>query len=379
MGEPDLDRVVALIYEAAMAPDQWPTALAALSVLIGAWTSHLFLWDGRENTMPFSATGGEIDPEMERLYGTYYGTIDPRRQLTQRQRVGQPMVCHHHFDQGYVAKSEFYSDFLIPFGGRFVMGTRLIDGENGTGVIGIHRSARQGPFEDSDLATMKRIVPHLMRAVQIQRKFALLRTREQTLEGALDRTPWGVVITDEKSKVLALNAFARAVTEESDGLCCGNGVLRASKLDDAKELERLIGEAARTAIGDGRHPGGSLSVTRSAGRAALRLLVAPHSAAGVPGAVGEKPSVIVFITDPEREIQSPPQVYARLFGLTKAEARLAAMLAEGRSLDACAEELGKAKNTLRAQLQSLFGKTGTRRQTDLLRLLARVPLLRPQD
>ena len=61
-----------------------------------------------------------------------------------------------------------------------------------------------------------------------------------------------------------------------------------------------------------------------------------------------------------------------LFLLTLAEARLAAHLTTGRSLDQAAEKLGISSGTARAQLKSVFDKTNTHRQGELVALLARL-------
>jgi DNA-binding CsgD family transcriptional regulator len=57
------------------------------------------------------------------------------------------------------------------------------------------------------------------------------------------------------------------------------------------------------------------------------------------------------------------------FGLTKAEARLALYLAEGSSLASAAQTFGVKLTTIRSQLQQVFAKTGTSRQTELVAML----------
>jgi DNA-binding CsgD family transcriptional regulator len=57
------------------------------------------------------------------------------------------------------------------------------------------------------------------------------------------------------------------------------------------------------------------------------------------------------------------------FGLTKAEARLALRLAEGSSLASAAQAFDVKLTTIRSQLQQVFAKTGTSRQTELVAVL----------
>jgi DNA-binding CsgD family transcriptional regulator len=58
--------------------------------------------------------------------------------------------------------------------------------------------------------------------------------------------------------------------------------------------------------------------------------------------------------------------------LTLAETRLASTLMQGASLDQAAAQFDVTRNTIRTQLHSLFAKTDTRRQSELLRVLLRL-------
>jgi DNA-binding CsgD family transcriptional regulator len=67
-----------------------------------------------------------------------------------------------------------------------------------------------------------------------------------------------------------------------------------------------------------------------------------------------------------------PALLTRAFGLTPAEAKLAATIAQGRAPEQIAEELGIARTTVRNQLRAIFSKTNTHRQSELVALLARL-------
>jgi DNA-binding CsgD family transcriptional regulator len=54
------------------------------------------------------------------------------------------------------------------------------------------------------------------------------------------------------------------------------------------------------------------------------------------------------------------------FGLTRAEARLVVHLVTGRSLKSSAKALGVGYETVRRQVKSVFQKTGTHRQSELV-------------
>ena len=64
-----------------------------------------------------------------------------------------------------------------------------------------------------------------------------------------------------------------------------------------------------------------------------------------------------------------------LYALTVVEARLAAWLAQGKSVHEAAAAMGITVNTARAYLKRIYDKTGVRRQPELVRVLLSLPRL----
>src|SRR3954471_16446103 len=85
-------------------------------------------------------------------------------------------------------------------------------------------------------------------------------------------------------------------------------------------------------------------------------------------------SVLVLI-----DLAATPRPASRslqeIFGLTPTEARLAIAMAGGESLEEIAEVIGVTVGTFRKQLTSIFAKTDTHRQSELVALLARLSIL----
>ncbi len=91
-------------------------------------------------------------------------------------------------------------------------------------------------------------------------------------------------------------------------------------------------------------------------------------------------SVAVFMQDPAEAPLLPGEAFARLHGLTGGELRVLQALAQGLGGKEAADMLGISEPTVRTHLQHIFSKTGTLRQSDLLRLLqnATPPVRAPQ-
>jgi DNA-binding CsgD family transcriptional regulator len=68
-------------------------------------------------------------------------------------------------------------------------------------------------------------------------------------------------------------------------------------------------------------------------------------------------------------------VLKRVFGLTSTEARLAIELTDGRSPEEIAVTTRVTVGTVRKQLATVFSKTNTHRQSELVALLSRLAIL----
>jgi DNA-binding CsgD family transcriptional regulator len=81
--------------------------------------------------------------------------------------------------------------------------------------------------------------------------------------------------------------------------------------------------------------------------------------------------VVLILNDLDPNPTPVFDTFSQAFGLTPAETRLAALIATGVPPRQAAEQLGIARETARTQLKSVFAKTGTHRQSELVFLFSR--------
>jgi DNA-binding CsgD family transcriptional regulator len=86
---------------------------------------------------------------------------------------------------------------------------------------------------------------------------------------------------------------------------------------------------------------------------------------------------VVFVSDPSQKVRPPADILQALFGLTPAESRLALLLCDGHAPPKIADLIGVSTNTLKTQLSSIYRKTGTSRQSQLVRLLGNLTAVGP--
>ena len=78
---------------------------------------------------------------------------------------------------------------------------------------------------------------------------------------------------------------------------------------------------------------------------------------------------VLCVSDPQRPQEAPAEWLQRLYGLTPAEARVLEALVAGHNLKGAAAGLGIAYETVRSHMKSIFDKTNTRRQIDVVKLV----------
>ena len=232
--EAHLDLAIGTLYEAAVEPERWPAALTATADLLGAVGSQFYFWNRHQNATQFAMVG-RLPEDGNAAYLRYYGAIDTRRQALERVPVGTVAAYGLDFDEGRFRNSEFYNDFLVPHGVPYVAGARPFETGDLSGVIAILRNFRQGPFGQPELAALGRLIPHLQRAARLHLRMGELSLQNQTVEAALDRLQFGVVIADVTGRALVVNRAAQEMAAAKDGLLLRGG---ASYGGSTKRSER---------------------------------------------------------------------------------------------------------------------------------------------
>lgn len=191
-----------------------------------------------------------------------------------------------------------------------------------------------------------------------------------TLE-AIDLIRIGWLVCDVTGRVVKANRRAAAILKARDGLeLDAKGVLSAphgcSELSDEGlqnagrvPLPLLEGESD---IG--------LAVHRVGNKPSLRMLA--RSIQWNPATdTSRRIITLVFILDSSPPIKPTNSDVRQLYRFTAVEARLAALIMDGKSLRVCCQELGVCRSRAYAVLKRIFLKTRVQSQNELISLLFR--------
>ena len=183
-----------------------------------------------------------------------------------------------------------------------------------------------------------------------------------TLLDALDRVGYGGLVLDGRGDVISVNASGRRLLEQKLG--------RPGSGSEAEWLRRAVRRLQDGITPWFPHNKEVWATIPCAGDRPLALHRIP-----LGQACGVEAAVVMILADFGAVPQPNPATLRRIFGLTGAEAKLAVRIGHGDTLASIARENNVRVATVRSQLAAVFGKTQTRRQTELAMLLARMAIL----
>ena len=184
----------------------------------------------------------------------------------------------------------------------------------------------------------------------------------QNVLASLDRLGVTAFIVNANSTVQQQNESARNLLAGDESIRVANSRLRFS--DSA--LNATLETALRNATQPSRRS--SIFAVRAGKNEVYEVNVSPLKPADKSGPAAALPLALVVIVRPLPAAERIARRVRRLYGLTEAEARVAAALTLGETVEQISVAHGVRLSTVRAQVRSIFEKTGVHRQTDLVRL-----------
>jgi DNA-binding CsgD family transcriptional regulator/PAS domain-containing protein len=367
--EETLLRLVERIYDAALAPELWPTFLESLSEVVDGHAANIAHKHTGRSDFALGATA-RFDPEAFREYENHYSLLDPwvksaaARGLS---RTGAMETSNHLIPASEYHRTEFYNDFGLRYGINGGCSVIIRLDQHVTSVLSVTQRGRE--FGQPELALLKRLLPHLQRALQIHERLAVVGQQRSAAEEIIDRLPFGVVMVDASGAVVLVNRAAEHIFATHDGLELRDRRMFAATTPQSTELRALVAGAVGASCGKALGAGGAIAIVRPSSKRPFQVLVTPMRTTQANPAFSSAGSAAIFISDPDLQPLNPQDILRELYAFTPAETRFAVQLLQHKSVAEAASFLNISLNTAHTHLKKLFDKTTTRRQSELLRLL----------
>lgn len=355
------------IYDAVVNPAAWELVCDRISALAGA--TGTLLVPGRTEARAYglrysqSITGLIDDYVRDGWY------LRDERNPAIGMFAQKPIVLDQDITTlDRIAASAYHHEFIKASGLKWFAGIGFnVRGE--WWAAAIQRNDKQGPFQERDRERLEFVSGHLSRATTMAAALGYARA-EGALE-AFERMSVGALAIDGGGRVILANPAALALM--GDGLQITLNQLRAADSEASAKLGALIQGSVRGphVMVDSRQR--MIMVVRPSGKRDYQIAACPLSVRGAD--VFSQARALLLIVDPEQRRKPGSELLRAQFSMTKSEAKLAALLAAGCSLADAADALAITEETARSYLKSIFTKTETHSQGQLVSLLASLSVL----
>jgi DNA-binding CsgD family transcriptional regulator len=364
VAEKHYDELVGLIYESAHDPALLIPVMKEICSRIGAVAGHFVKMDVSTGFVSTSLITDVEYAKGDQEYASYYAQIDPRLSWLEAGGIGEWQTDQERFDNRFVARSEFYNDFLHRYDVRHIVGTYIGEQMAQKETIGFLRPLGASKYTKEEFDFLQRLSPHLIRASTFRSKLEQLSLQHERDQVTLSQLTYGTAWIDNESKIVVMNDIARRLLATGDGISVINGRLHAYE----PEEKTMLDSAMKAATASHRRTGHWMMVRRRKTKFPLLISVVPAPPPSEMYASHHTAALVLFQDLGHQRIPQA-QLLQQAFRLTLAEARLAEALLHDETLQSYADKNRLSRNTIRTHLVNLFAKTGARRQAELIKIL----------
>jgi DNA-binding CsgD family transcriptional regulator len=362
----DLLDIVGALHEGVIDDGSWNAALDALSDHLG--NSGLLLGTMPSSGKPFELSGHRVDPAAIAVLAGPMANADDNPWVAAAPRLAlrRPATVHDIGGQDLLEASRVWDGFYAAFDYDQAVGAVLERQCDYTDIMMLAR--RGGPYAGAELAMFQALIPHVARAFRVRRQLRIWRERAEDLSAALDHLDRGIIITGPEGQIRFTNRAAERLLSAGDGIDATRGRLRATRTRASAQLSRMIYRSALTGIGQDDVAVNAVSIARSNDASPIAVIAEPlapghHESMGQ----GRREGAILFVGHSTMEARPSAARIAAIYGLTVAEAEIAASIVSGASVASAALARGITGNTAKTHLKSVYEKMGINRQSQLVR------------
>ena len=374
------DALVELIYNIPLEKYGWKSFSQQLNQLLNTSAVHIvgmdFHYQAFSYSQAISLLPNEETASIEVNYLQHFIQDDPRWTGFLNNRHQGWYQCHDYFSDQEIEALDLYHNILVPSNIRYSAVHALIFDEHLCVIIAVNSSKERGPLNQLELEFLDQLLIHLKRVAAIQRHIFEFSAKAIMGYALVDKLSQPIILLDLSGKVLHLNSSAQHFIQQytTIQLLVDHLVLpepyQAQLKQNLKNIEFLFRN--QSVVNDHVMQDGCIKIVDHNGENLFifaTVLISEHEMK----AFGVRPSVMLTFY----HLTHLPKVNSHLlntaFNLTAAESKVALLLLDGFLPKEIAQKNKVNLDTIRKQLQSIYKKTSTRRQSELVKLLLSIP------
>lgn len=352
---------------ASLGREQWSLLPDMISQLFPGTFVGLQNIDVVNSTLPFVEFVG-VETSDVKTYAEYYHLINPYERHWQAHKNGQIWISDEVLPVTELTNDEFYNDWMSKIGDYdSAIGVRLDATVENEVRLNIQYPTRFfNSYTASALELFKRLKTPLTQAIENTRFLDEKQAQLINTSTLLQRVGKAACIIDQNANLYELNDIFEGLLEKADLFAYQNNKIRLSDYRFTYQFESNIRNLALYASASAP----SMHIDGAIDSWVVSFTRLPQ--ANSNGLMLHRPYILIVAT-PLRQRLSNKDIheFAQLFLLTTSEGRLCQALDRGASLSEAATECGVTYETARSRIKSIFQKTQTTKQSELLILMER--------
>ena len=362
--DPQFSDLLARLYSGIASEQPWRGFLEALARFMDATFATIIITAGDKRQPATFVTPG-ADEAFNQIYASTLFAGDPFKGLPDGK-----VTSYAEFMANLPSdEASEYRTRMRDTGFDLVLGVDLYFPGRFEARFRVSRHNALPGFGRAERARLQALVPHLRIALDLFERLEFAGAQHGVFHSAAQGLGLAVVVVDSAMQIVSTNPLADHFLSAGEGIARRGDRLDFTAASQQRIIAGMLGpQAPLTETPEGERRLTRFRVVRPR-HGDILVTVRPLDLKALHAGTGAG-ALALFLSRPGNEPTTDPQSLRDLLGLTMAEARLAAALAEGCSLVDAARRLGIAHNTAKAQLRSVFTKTGVNRQAQLVALLA---------
>jgi DNA-binding CsgD family transcriptional regulator len=364
----ELYNLTASLYESAAetSVSGWQATYERISKAVSSGPGTIHFRHKKDDL--FDPIADTNEPGFVDTFNSLYWHILPYRDQFINLKTGEHFLRSRDCPDDQYVDSEVYQDHFQKLNIFEVLHYCLFDDDRFAAGVTFTRPKSKGRFSDAEQDFIDALVPHIQRAARLHLRLLEVTHSNRIMTEAWNRIDDGVVLVSNNGSVAFQNRAAEELLSSKGSIHVNrNGRLVGGSARESAKLRSVLNSVFATSEAT-NHFGGTFTANRPNGKQPLNITITPFKEQDRYAGGSEK-FALVLISDPERSIASNEEALRADFGLTKAEARIAKLLADGHPLAEVGELLEITPNTARTHLKRIFSKTDTNRQSSLVKLI----------
>jgi DNA-binding CsgD family transcriptional regulator/PAS domain-containing protein len=359
-----LSEVISSFYDAALGHISWEEPLSLAAKAMNANNAVFSVRDPLTRKANFAFGNFGTSEVYVKNFAEKYATLSPfvvAMAICPDGKAINPinLIGREEYENG-----RFFKEWSAPQNYHDYVGTILLRRPNAIYTLAFGRTKETPLFGDDDLEILDFITPHVVKALTISERLNTFEREKAELLLTFDSLASPLILVDREFKIRQINSAASTLLQKSEGIYQVRDVLHFN--DPILQKEFRAAQYLQT---------GHASTFKSklANGMQISALAQNIRTGRVNSATRDERILIMFDHAKTRALPSA-EIITRKYDLTVAELRVLLRLVDGATIKSAAEDLGLSTSTIKTHIAHLFQKTGTNRQSQLLRVISEEPV-----